>query len=310
MSPQQHPPFILFGPVASGLSSAEQVFADYGYTVVSHLSVDQLAQQGQDWAKPNTLLVLRPLTLGEQVDHLISLLKTLHGQVPTLQGLQLGAPSEVRMQRLLASERLHPLQSGDQSDVSLALATEADLYARLKGATAYALDTSQLTLPELRNKIAKLLGLPPAQQTMTVTLVSFGFKHGAPRHAELLFDMRFLKNPFYEVPLRPLTGLDAPVKDYVLGLPTAQAFLSQWCALIGLMLPQFVAEGKLRVTIGIGCTGGQHRSVCMTQALAAYLHQQFPSYKVVIQHREQAHWPTKPPVATAATPVSQGVCPV
>jgi RNase adapter protein RapZ len=306
MPTQQHPPFVLFGPVASGLSSAEQVFADFGYTVVSNLTVAQLTNQGLDWAKPNTLLVLRPLTTMDEVEYLKVINRDLCAKLPNLQGLQLNAPTDVRLQRLLASDRLHPLQA-DDTNLEQALAAEASLYACLKGATPYALDTSQLTLPELRNKIAKLLGLPPSEQTMTVTLVSFGFKHGAPRHTELLFDMRFLKNPFYEVPLRPLTGLDKPVKDYVLGLPTAQAFLTQWCNLIGLMLPQFVAEGKLRVSIGIGCTGGQHRSVCMTQALATYLRQQFPTYNIIIQHREQNHWPVQPVIKATQ---SQGVCSV
>ena len=131
-------------------------------------------------------------------------------------------------------------------------------------------------------------------------MTSFGFKHGVPTDAELVFDMRFLPNPFYEEALRPLTGLDKPVADYVFMRPEAIQFLETWQTMLTNILPSYQQQGKTRLKMAIGCTGGQHRSVAMTMAIASYLQETFPDFNVRVDHREQSHWPQRQPAPASA----------
>jgi UPF0042 nucleotide-binding protein len=200
----------------------------------------------------------------------------------------LDAPEDTLIQRYLKSEKKHAFETdGLQLAVAADKKQVAPVLAALKD---YSIDTSTTTALELRNKIAKILGQPIENQDFTVYITTFGFKYGAPQDAELMFDMRFMTNPFYDEALRPLTGRDKPVRDFIFNMAHARNFFEKWSVLVADMLPLYQAEGKTRLSIAIGCTGGKHRSVCMAEALAEHLKTYCPTFNVVMTHREMLRW--------------------
>jgi len=228
-------------------------------------------------------------------DEAQALIAAVKEQYPALRTLYLSTPTPTLLQRFAKAEKSHPYhQGGSLKDV---IDQEQALYRCLKPLGDYHIDTSTTTAGELGLKIAKILNIDVGVQPMSLHLVSFGFKHGVPTDAEMVFDMRFLPNPFYDEALRPFTGLDASVKDYIFGFPEAGEFLQYWQNMMAHVLPMYQKQGKTRVSIAIGCTGGQHRSVAMTMALAEFLKTTFPEFEVATSHREQSHWPKKSPDA-------------
>lgn len=145
------------------------------------------------------------------------------------------------------------------------------------------IDTSDLTNHQLKKLIYDLFQAA-REASLTVTVMSFGFKYGLPLDADLVMDVRFLPNPYYVDALRPLTGNDGPVRDYVLGNPSSQAFLSRFVDLLAFLLPYYHREGKSHLVIAIGCTGGKHRSVALAQAISEAL--QGGEYRVYVTHRD------------------------
>ena len=138
--------------------------------------------------------------------------------------------------------------------------------------------------PQLRSQIRSLFAPGEERTGLSITVYSFGFKHGAPIDADLVMDVRFLPNPFYVPSLRPQTGLDEAVRDYVLCRSETEEFLKRWYALLDCVMPGYVAEGKQQLAIGVGCTGGQHRSVALAEATGDYLKSK--GYRVSIAHRD------------------------
>jgi UPF0042 nucleotide-binding protein len=147
----------------------------------------------------------------------------------------------------------------------------------------YLIDTSDLSPVELQNKINSLF-LFRLDEAMLIHCSSFGFKHGLPREADLVFDVRFLPNPFYVEELKHKTGLDQPVYDFVMQNPIAEEFVSYWTTLVDFLIPQYVAEGKTELRIAVGCTGGHHRSVALTSYM--YHHLLDAGYRVDMNHRD------------------------
>ncbi|HLH47494.1 MAG TPA: RNase adapter RapZ, partial [Acidimicrobiales bacterium] len=144
-------------------------------------------------------------------------------------------------------------------------------------------DTSETNIHQLRERLIELFAGGDAQP-MQITVVSFGFKHGVPRDVDNLFDVRFLPNPFWIDELRPLTGLDDPVREYVLGQPVAAEFVSRLDDLFGFLLPSYVKEAKAYLTIALGCTGGRHRSVALVERLAECVRAR--GYDAAVHHRD------------------------
>jgi UPF0042 nucleotide-binding protein len=208
-------------------------------------------------------------------------------QVP-LKVLYLDAPETILIQRYLNTDKRHPFESvGLEKGITL----EKLFYRKFHAIKNYGIDTHTTAQNEMRSKVAKILGISLDNKEFTLYLTSFGFQYGIPQDAELMLDMRFLRNPFYEEALRPQTGLDQPVKDYIFSFPFAKEFLAQWVTILQCLLPHFQQQGKTRLTLAIGCTGGQHRSVCMTEAIAQALQQGQTGYNIVVHHREMARWP-------------------
>lgn len=283
-------PFLILGPWGAGVNTALNAFSDLGYSIVngvdSHAALpvlQALRQNGSAFA-----LALR---IGTQItlDELQSLIATMRQDVPDLKILTLRATEMVLTQRYMRSQKPHPFEvecNGLQSAIIKDMAT----HQALKSVQDFSIETSQVTPRELFYKIAKLTEHAIENPGMTVYLVTFGYKYGLPLDAEMVFDMRFITNPFYDEALRPMTGLDKPVRDYIFKIPLVKPFFGQWSGLIAQMLPLYQTEGKTRLTIGIGCTGGKHRSVCMAEALAEYLKTNCPGFHVVITHREMLRW--------------------
>ncbi len=290
--------FLIIGPSGAGMTTALDNFSDLGFMQVGDVPPSQWQDIFSTLGPKNPRIAFTLQLTPDEADafeSLVEALPRLKEEHPGLNVLVLDAPEDVLIQRYLHTGKPHPF-SGPQG-LEAGIATQKRLAARARDLKAgfpngyYSIDTSTHSAEELRAKIAKILGIDVQLSPMTVTITSFGFKYGVPRDAELVFDMRFLKNPYYVDELRPQTGMDQPVRDYLFSEPDTENFVSQWTALVGMLAPLYHRSGKLRLSIAVGCTGGQHRSVCMAQLLADYLREQYPGYNVNIVHREKEHWP-------------------
>jgi UPF0042 nucleotide-binding protein len=190
--------------------------------------------------------------------------------------LFLDAADETLLRRFSSTRRPHPLAHGDGGESSRAIAVldsirvERERLSPLRAAAKQVIDTTELSVHDLRRRVLEVYGPGAgAAARMSTRVVSFGFKYGPPVDADLLLDVRFLPNPFFVAELRPLSGLDEPVQSFVLAVPDSRTFLDKTVDLLGFCLPRYEREGKSYLTVGIGCTGGQHRSVVLAEKLAA-----------------------------------------
>ena len=176
-----------------------------------------------------------------------------------------------KMQRYDPSPIVQQKITGAGAGVSLLLGRESELLAPVRERADYVINTTGLTLAMLQKRICEYFADGGTRRDILINVVSFGFKYGIPIDADLVFDVRFLPNPFYVEKLRPLSGMDAEVQEYVLRSDVAKNFLTKLTDMVDFLLPQYAAEGRYALTIGIGCTGGQHRSVAVAKALTDYL---------------------------------------
>jgi UPF0042 nucleotide-binding protein len=183
--------------------------------------------------------------------------------------LFLDASDEALVRRFSETRRPHRLALG--GDVLSAIRTERDRLASMRKRASRVIDTTHLTVHDLRKQLVQIVSGRPDGIQLITRIVSFGFKYGLPQDADLVFDVRFLPNPFFVPDLSPLSGLSEPVRDYVLANDQAQELLSDLQKLLDRLLPRYAAEGKAYLTIAVGCTGGRHRSVAIAEALRARL---------------------------------------
>jgi UPF0042 nucleotide-binding protein len=195
----------------------------------------------------------------------------------------LEARDDVLIRRFSETRHRHPL--ADQRGIASSIAQERRLLDPLRAEADVVVDTSDLSLRELREKIFSQLGDATGPETIAIQLISFGYKFGVPLEADLVFDVRFMQNPYYVDALRELSGLTEPVRTWVLEQPIAQRFLDSLHDLLDYTVPAYIGEGKSRLTIAIGCTGGYHRSIVLAEELATWLRERgFGS--VAVFHRE------------------------
>ncbi len=273
----------------SGKQAAARTFEDLGWRVVDNLPPRLLPMV----AAESTGGEDKPLCLvcdvrGGPVADLLSAFEVLvaAGAGPVL--LFLDASDETLLRRFKETRRTHPL-FGETGGILPALERERACLAPIKERADRVIDTSALTPGGLRGLLMdEYASAERKQHPITVTVASFGFKHGMPQDADLMFDVRFLSNPFYQPELQPFTGLDNEVERYVMGDEKTGCFLDRLYDLVGWSLPHYVAEGKAYLTIGIGCTGGKHRSVVVAEKLGAFLRER--GYRVLVQHRDSAQW--------------------
>ncbi len=197
----------------------------------------------------------------------------------------LDAADEKLIARYKSSRRRHPLCE-DGATISHGIERERSLLRELKSKADFVIDTTTLLPAELRSKLKDLFAGGAVREGLSVSVYSFGFKHGAPVDADLVIDVRFLPNPFYDPEMRTMTGLDEKVRDYVLYNSDTEQFLKHWKALLDCVMPGYVAEGKQQLAIAVGCTGGQHRSVTLAEVTGDYL--RTCGYRVSVAHRDLA----------------------
>jgi UPF0042 nucleotide-binding protein len=262
---------VVTGMTGAGRSTAAKELEDLGYYVVDNLPpqlvpdvVELVDASGGVQQRIAVVVDVRSGSFFEGLREVLATGET--GRRTTL--LYLDCSDDVLVRRQEAARRPHPLQgSGRLLD---GLARERVVLADLRAEADLVIDTTALNVHQLTDKVAEAFG---TMQTtaMKVTVVSFGFKYGIPVDADLVADMRFLPNPHWVDELRPLTGRDAPVADYVKKQPEAEEFLTEYVALVRTLISGYLREGKRFMTIAIGCTGGKHRSVAMTEEIAARL---------------------------------------
>ncbi len=271
MSPAQGELVVVTGMTGAGRSTAAKELEDLGYYVVDNLppelvsSVVRLVDEKQGLDQPVAVVV--DVRAGVFFDTLREqLAKALPTRRTTL--LFLEADDDILVRRQEAARRPHPLQGSGR--LLEAITRERAVMGDLRGDADLVIDTTALNLHQLKAKVARALGTPDTVR-LRITVVSFGFKYGVPVDADLLADMRFLPNPFWVPELRDLTGEDPAVAAYVRDRPDAQEFLDRYVPVIETVGDGYLREGKRFMTVAIGCTGGKHRSVAMSEEIASRL---------------------------------------
>lgn len=285
MRPQGPGFTIVTGLSGAGRSEASKCLEDLGYFVVDNLPPALLTKMAELAAKPGgpgKVAVVVDARGGVFFGELSKGLEELeHLSIP-YRILYLEASDEDLVNRYEATRRRHPLAPADR--VVEGIRKERLMMESLRGEADLIMDTSQLTPHELRDRIQAAFSEAPPEAGLQVSLISFGFKYGAPRDADLVIDVRFLPNPHWVNELRPLPGTDDRVRTYVRGQQTYREFLRRLRSLLGFMVPGFVAEGKSYLTIAIGCTGGRHRSVVVAEDLAGFFRDK--GLQASIDHRD------------------------
>ena len=260
---------ILTGMSGAGRSAAADVLEDLGYFVIDNLPpalIPKVAELGRGSGRSTRFALVVDVRSGAFIDDLQAALHELRESGARTRVCFLEAGDDVLVRRFEETRRPHPLANTDR--VSDGIARERALLGELKGQADIVVDTSNLNVHELRDRLVELFADDAEAVTgLQVSIVSFGYKHGIPLDIDLLFDCRFLPNPHWVDSLRPLTGSDEPVREFVLEQPEAKEFLDELERLFALLLPAFVREGKAYLSIGIGCTGGRHRSVVIANEL-------------------------------------------
>jgi UPF0042 nucleotide-binding protein len=278
---------IITGMSGAGRSEAAHVLEDVGYFVIDNLPpklIGKVAELARGLETPTRYALVVDVRSGDFLDDLGASLAELRVLGSTTRVLFLDAADDVLVRRYEASRRRHPLSDSDR--VSEGIARERALLESLKGEADLLVDTSNLNVHELRDRLRELFSDDPATSGLQVNVVSFGYKHGLPLDVDLVFDCRFLPNPHWVEALRPLTGRDAPVREFVLSQPGTREFLDELDGLFGLLLPGYEREGKAYLSIGVGCTGGRHRSVVIGEQLADRLRRR--GYRTTTHHRDIA----------------------
>jgi UPF0042 nucleotide-binding protein len=286
---------VITGFSGAGKSQAMACFEDAGYFCVDNLPPEMIGSLAELFAhegsKVEKAAVVCDVRGGTYFEGLAKVLEGMTANGVKHRVLFLDATERVLIDRFKETRRRHPLANG--GSVASAIAEERTALAPLREIADVSIDTTDLSASRLRKVVADKM-LPHGHVgKLAVTFMTYGFKHGAPRDADLLFDVRFLPNPHYEAELRDQTGLDQPVIDYVESSDGIGEFYERLVPLLDYLLPSYVREGKSHLTIGIGCTGGRHRSVVIAEHLAALIEER-GEYLVDVVHRDVDKPPRKP----------------
>jgi UPF0042 nucleotide-binding protein len=270
----------------AGRSEAAKCLEDIGYFVVDNLPPSLLPKMAELAARPGgpggKVAIVVDARGGVFFGELSKALEDLeHVGIP-YRILYLEASEEQLVNRYEATRHRHPLAPADR--VVEGIRKERMMMEGLRGEADLIIDTSALGPHELRDRLRDAFADTPAEQNLQVSLISFGFKYGSPRDADLVLDVRFLPNPHWVDELRPLPGTDERVRTYVRGQQTYREFLRRLRALLGFMVPGFVAEGKSYLTVAVGCTGGRHRSVVVVEDLATFFRDK--GLVATVEHRD------------------------
>ncbi len=219
---------------------------------------------------------------GKLFSDLFSVLSTLQGLGYDYEILFLDASEKTLIKRYKESRRSHPLSK--KGSIAEGIAKERQMLQEVKNKATYIIETSHILTRELKEQINKIFLENQKFESLIITVCSFGFKYGIPVDSDLVFDVRFLPNPFYIQELKELTGNDAPVSDYVMSFEESNTFLYKLTDMIEFLIPQYIKEGKNQLIISIGCTGGKHRSVTLANALYEKLHEK--NHNILLKHND------------------------
>ena len=285
---------IISGLSGAGKSSAMNVFEDAGYFCVDNLPAEMIRSLSELFmhagSKVERAAVVCDSRGGDYLSALAGVIDQLASAGVAHRVVFLWADEGALVTRYKETRRRHPLSP--HGSVVDGIRAEVELLEPVRQRADIVIDTSGLSAAALRRKVADELLEPSTPGKLAVTFTSFGHKHGPPRDADLAFDVRFLPNPHYDADLRPLTGFDQRIVDYVGRDGRLEVFYGHVKPLLDFLLPQYVAEGKAHLMVAIGCTGGRHRSVAITEHLAAHFRDR-PEFFVEVAHRDVDRLPIK-----------------
>lgn len=278
---------IVTGMSGAGKSTALKMLEDMGYFCVDNLPIALLPKFAELAHAPGSdisqVAVGVDIRNGRSLDEVSSVLEHLKASGVAYQILYLEASDEVLVKRYKETRRTHPLAKQGRVEDGIRQEREKLLY--LKENATYILDTSQLLTRELKKALEQILAGEKSFKNLMITVLSFGFKYGIPSDCDLVFDVRFLPNPYYVEGLKYKTGNDKEVQDFVMGYELSHTFLDKLVDMLEFLIPNYILEGKNQLVIGIGCTGGKHRSVTLANKLFEAL-SNCPEYGVRLEHRD------------------------
>jgi len=275
---------IITGMNGSGKASVLKAFEDLGYYCVDNLPVEliprfaELVRESPEIERTALVVDVRE---GTQLDSLPAILKSVRRDLPT-KVIFLEAADTILLRRYSETRRPHPL--GTNTTVKSSLSAERRHLRSIRAMADLVIDTSKFNVHELRSYITERFEKQQSDKNLMVSCVSFGFKHGVPEDADLVFDVRFLPNPHFVPEFRPLTGRDPKVAKYIRSFPQTRQFIDRITELLTFLLPHYIHEGKSYLTISFGCTGGQHRSVMIAEDVSKRLRS--AGYRVKTVHRD------------------------
>jgi UPF0042 nucleotide-binding protein len=278
---------ILSGLSGAGKSQASKQFEDLGYYCVDNLPPELLGRfldlRQADPARYARIALVLDIRAGDPAAAIGAARDRLRADGANLQIIYLEASDASLVSRFSETRHRHPLQT--RSGIQAGIAEERRRLEPTRALADHIVDTSGLSVGQLKERLITFVPRDGAADTVTVDIITFGFKYGLPLEADLVFDVRFLTNPYYVPDLKKLSGLDRPVRDYVLRQPAAARFLDLVGELLQLTIPAYRAEGKERLTVALGCTGGYHRSIALAEELAGRL-RAVDGASVAVFHRE------------------------
>ena len=279
---------IISGLSGSGKSRAATFLEDFGYYIVDNLPAEMMLKFANfctaSGGRYDRVALVYDVRAGEPFQRLVDVVDKLRRKGGVrCRMLFLEADTRAIISRYKETRRSHPLCAEGLS-IEEAVRRERELLAPVRERADFVLDTSAFSTAKLRSELLSLFGGGDTQQALNVSVMSFGFKNGLPLEADLVFDVRFLPNPYYVPELKHLTGLDEPVREYVFASEAAGRFLERLEPLLAFLLPQYLQEGRTELVIAVGCTGGRHRSTAMAHHLANYIGEL--GYPVSESHRD------------------------
>lgn len=281
---------IVTGMSGAGKITALKIFEDNGYYCVDNLPIDLIGKFADLLFSPtsqkNKVAVSVDIRSGEKLDKLSSIIDDMKSKEQNCEMLFIDCDNTTLIQRFKETRRSHPM--GDSDSVENEIKIERQKLKFLREKSDFIIDTSNLLVRDLRREIEKIFIMDKDYKNLFVTVKSFGFKYGVPIDCDLVFDVRFLPNPYYVTELKNKTGQDKPVQDYVMDSPVAKTFLTKLVDMITFLIPNYIDEGKNQLVIGIGCTGGHHRSVTIANELYSRLNSNKAPYGIRISHRDIA----------------------
>ena len=278
---------IVTGMSGAGKTTALKMLEDMGYFCVDNLPIPLLPRFVEMFSEPEEEVKNIALGIdvrgGQDFSGLQEVLDEMDEKQISYEILFLDASDDVLIKRYKETRRQHPLSGSGRVDTGIAKEREKIMFLKMRA--TYILDTSKMLTRELKLELEKIFVRGESFCNLYITVMSFGFKYGIPQDSDLVFDVRFLPNPYYIDELREKTGNDPEVQDYVMENDKAQVFLDKLTDMIDFLIPNYILEGKNQLIISIGCTGGKHRSVTLANALYQKLDKQ-ENYGVRIEHRD------------------------